>query len=88
MQYIVLTDARNGQLYTRKSATLLIGHNIEELRASSEMECLLYCQQFPGCKSTNYAPTKGICEINGSTISDFPAGSVHDQNFNYYDKLK
>ncbi|XP_078358046.1 snaclec agkisacutacin subunit A-like [Oculina patagonica] len=68
---------------------MLLGHGIKRVAMKSDVECLLRCQRYPGCESTNFVrrPSKGqnVCELIGQTYEILSKNLYSEELSSYYD---
>ena len=72
----------------------LAGHVINRFRSTSDVECLLRCQRYPGCTSINFVRSsstdskkkgKGFCEFNRQGVL---TGNLRTkEKSSYYDTI-
>ena len=72
---------------------ILLGHVINRFRSTSDVECLLRCQRYPGCKSINFirssSESKGhsVCQLNRQADGVL-SGKLHTkEQSSYYDTI-
>jgi len=72
---------------------ILVGHVINRFRATSDVECLLRCQRYPGCKSINFirstSESKGhsVCELNRHVYGVLSGILQTKEQSSYYDTI-
>ena len=72
---------------------ILVGHVINRFRSASDVECLLRCQRYPGCRSINFvrstSESKGhsVCELN-KQVEGALSGNLHTrEQSSYYNTI-
>lgn len=72
----------------------LVGHVINRFRSTSDVECLLRCQRYPGCTSINFVRSsstdskkkgKGFCEFNRQGV--LTGNLLSKEKSSYYDTI-
>jgi len=81
----------SGRYFKRIPGKQLTNHVVSHVTASSDLECLLWCQQLKNCQSVNYIPldvrSKGICELNDASGEGFPRDLVDNNKYDYHESL-
>ncbi|XP_038057910.1 uncharacterized protein LOC119729357 [Patiria miniata] len=93
---ILVLTADVQQVFNHQSGSIwctIIGSGINDTQisrnhAKNHKDCHLSCGADPACESTNYIPSKRLCEMNAASHSDCPRSFVQRNDAIYTPKFK
>lgn len=90
--YLFSAILKFNNVFRKVPSKMLLSHVMNRLRVTSDVECVLRCQRYPGCKSINFvrsaSGSKGhhsLCELNRRTNGVLTENLRTEELSCYYD---